>query len=99
MERIVEGVDPLLDSTLSVRLELPAAAAAAPKLPPLPEEFLAFAFKVMDLRAAGGRLAAFLITFDLGFAFVAMSLRNCKWIPLKSQGAVPLPSGTAVARI
>jgi len=40
--------------------------------------FPAFVFKLIDLTGAGDRFAAFLTAFAFCFAFVAMSLPNCK---------------------
>jgi hypothetical protein len=97
VDRIGGGTEVLLDSTLPVRFELRPSDGVVLKFPPFLEELVAFAFKVMDLRATGGRFAAFLLTFDFGFTFVAMRLRNCMWIPLKSQGVRPALYGTAVA--
>ena len=74
----------LLTSTFSTRFDPREAVLARALEPFLEATFFAFTFKRMDLLDAG--LAAFRIALDFCFAFVAMSVGNCKWIRLKSQG-------------
>ena len=85
MDRAADGTEVLRDSTLEPRFRARAAGALRLELARL-REGAAFAFKRMDLRPGDGRFAAFFVALDFDLAFVAISVRNCKWIAQKSQG-------------
>ena len=81
-----DATEVLLTSTFSTRFDPRAAVLERALEPFLDATFAAFTFKRIDL--PGADLAAFRIALDFCFAFVAMSVGNCKWIRLKSQGGL-----------
>jgi len=81
------AVEVLRASTFLLRLACRPAADLARELEPRREaSFARFAFKRMDLGTESARFAAFLTALLFCFAFLAITLRNCKWIAFKSQG-------------
>jgi hypothetical protein len=90
-----DGTEVLRDSTRWARFG--ARAVVDRRLGALLRDAAAgFAFKRMDLRLAEGRLAAFFVGLGLDFALVAIAVRNCKRIALKSQGGRRRKRGSAL---
>jgi len=98
VERSAEAADTtrvLRPSTFRARFVLRSDGGFVGECDPLRDaNFPAFAFKLIDLTGADERFAAFFTAFALCFAFVAMSLPNCKVDTLqKSRRCIYLAAG------